>query len=63
MTVCVYDFAGNGVDIADRWADYDPAQNLVVFGGCWADVPDWVVDHEPTEAEVLQHVRQNQETP
>lgn len=61
MSVCVYDFAGNGVEVADRWADYDPTQHLVVFGGCWSDVPDWVVDHEPTESEVLQHVVNHQQ--
>ena len=57
-SVCVIDFCGYakpGHFPVSYRADYE--EGLVKFGGDWADVPDWVVDHEPTEQEVFTHLR------
>lgn len=67
-SVCVFDFNGYsepGHYPIAQWADYIPGvragdeatDSRVVFGGDWSDVPDWIVDHEPTEEEVLAHVK------
>lgn len=56
--VCVFDFNGYvtpGHFPVAQWADYENGR--VVFGGDWQEIPDWIVDHEPTEQEVLDYVK------
>jgi len=62
-SICVFDFDGYTVPghfHVSTWADYFPINGIVVFGGEWNDIPDWIIDHEPTEEEVTTHVERIQ---
>ena len=49
--VCVYDFAGNNRQ-SGRWADYDPINHLLYFGGQWAGIEPQRLTAEPTDKQV-----------
>ena len=49
-SVCIVDFAGNFKDCG-FWYDYFPKHKGVKFGGILSDIPNMLVDHEPTEDE------------
>jgi hypothetical protein len=57
-SVCVFDFCGfihPGHFPWSAWADYWVESKVCTFGGDWADVPDWYVDSEPSEAAAEAH--------
>ena len=53
-TVCVFDFSGN-FEYVGFWADWCPHTKIVYFGGGWQKVPDLVIDHYPSEAEIADY--------
>jgi hypothetical protein len=60
ISVCVLDFNGYtspGHFPVAMWADWDGSR--VVFGGDWREIPDWVIDREPTEDKVCNYVNLN----
>ncbi len=51
--ICVEDFCSQ--DKGDYWADYDPINQEVLFGGNWQDIPNWKIGRVPTSNEVWEH--------
>jgi hypothetical protein len=54
---CIVDFAGScwalGMPAASYWADWDPTNKIVRFGGLWHNVPDMPAETKPSEEDVI----------
>ena len=55
-SVCIIDWCG-GYKNGGFWCDYFPDKGVVKFGGEWFDVPDLIVDSEPTNEECEIHAK------
>jgi len=54
-SICIIDWCGGGKN-SGYWSDYFPYENVVKFGGEWWDIPDLIIDHQPTEDECREHI-------
>lgn len=61
-SVCIVDFSGYSTKLHDHveyWCDYYPSEHLTYFGGEWCEIEPMPSEHEPSEDQCYQWVKEH----